>query len=372
MRGRKLVLVRPAMAAGEEVKAHPLWHALVAGRPSLEERISARAETILRHSAPNLAGRSLKRFEVEPGGLPVATCRMACAARCDRSAQIRIGEFAVVPAELPIKMDAAIMSANLRGSARQSLAGGDALFGTLAHLIAESLFQPGAPPDPDPTATLARARLEEFLPQMAATLLLPGSARDLAAARQAIPEALAELARFLRANKLDVVATEQDFQQEPEASGAKTGIAGAIDLLAQDQAGRPVVIDLKWQRSDKYRRKEIADGVAIQLAVYAKHIDGEKLDVPTGYFMLRQKRFVTGSPGFSRLGRRRRGTGRARNLDENRNVLGRGDGRNGRRPGPRDFRRRRASLKRSLTTPILMTPPNCNYCDYTVLCGRER
>lgn len=261
-------------------------------------------------------------------------------------------------------------SAKLRGSARQFLAGGDALFGTLAHLIAESLFQPGVPPDPDPTATLARARLEEFLPQMAATLLLPGSARDLAAARQAIPAALAELARFLRENKLDVVATEQDFQQEGSL-GPNTGIAGAIDLLAQDQAGRPVVIDLKWQRSDKYRRNEIADGVAIQLAVYAKHIDGKKLDVPTGYFMLRQERFVTGSPGFS-------GSVFAVEGPDARETWTRIETSWGAVMDEIVAGQVRASFdqegvaQKKFDDPILMTPPNCNYCDYTVLCGREQ
>ena len=105
---------------------------------------------------------------------------------------------------------------------------------------------------------------------MAATLLLPGAARDLATARQAIPEALAELARFLRANKLSIVATEQGFEQMQEASAPKPAFAAPSICWPRRSDGRPVVIDLKWQRTDKYRRKEIADGVAIQLAVYAK------------------------------------------------------------------------------------------------------
>ena len=143
----------------------------------------------------------------------------------------------------------------------------------------------------------ATTRLEELLTTTAATFLLPGAARDLAAARVAIPEALAELTRFLRAAKLIIVDTERRFEQA-DSLGPGTGACGSVDLLAQDETGRPVVIDLKWQRTDKYRRNEIADGLAIQLAVYARHIGAPNAEIPTGYFMLRQKRFVTGSPFF--------------------------------------------------------------------------
>jgi hypothetical protein len=279
---KKLILVRPSMAGGEEVKSHPLWHALVAGRPDLEKRIGARAETILSEPAPQFAGRILIRREVEPGLLPKR--RAEWSAPADRIAPREFESASSLSSLLscPLQWTLNYVS-SLEGGVRQSLAGGDALFGTLAHKIAETLFKPGAPPDPGEAVILARALLEEFLPQMAATLLLPGAARDLATARQAIPEAQAELARFLRANKLSVVAMEKEFK-DAGTLDASTGIRGWIDLLAKDENGRHVVIDLKWQRTDKYRRKEIADGIAIQLAVYARHVGDAKTDVPTGYF----------------------------------------------------------------------------------------
>ena len=367
--GKKLLLVRPAMAAGEEVKSHPLWHELVAGRAGLEERIGARAETILRQSAPHLAGRSLARQQVTPGSLPTRRAEWVAPTDAIEARKFESASSLSSLLSCPLKWTLNY-AARLRGSARQSLAGGDALFGTLAHLIAESLFQPGTPPDPDATKSLARTRLEEFLPQMAATLLLPGAARDLAAARQAIPAALAELARFLHDNKLNVVATEQKFEQAGSL-GPNTGIAGAIDLLAEDHAHRPVVIDLKWQRSDKYRRNEIADGVAIQLAVYAKHIGGEKLDIPTGYFMLRQERFVTGSQGFD-------GSVFAVDGPSPRETWTRISTSWGAVMGEIVAGQVRASFEqegvaqKKFENPVLMTPPNCNYCDYTVLCGREQ
>ena len=69
---------------------------------------------------------------------------------------------------------------------------------------------------------------------MAATLLLPGAARDLAAARQAIPEALANL-RVSSTRTSSIVATEKDSSKQ-EASGRTPAFAAAIDLLAEDKA----------------------------------------------------------------------------------------------------------------------------------------
>jgi CRISPR/Cas system-associated exonuclease Cas4 (RecB family) len=366
--GKKLILVRPTTAAGEEVKSHPLWHSLVAGRPGLEDRIGARAEVILREPSPQLAGRTLSRQKVEPGSLPARRAKWAAPADAIGAREYESATSLSALLSCPLKWTLQYVC-TLESSVRQSIAGGDQLFGTLAHLIAENLFKPGAPPAAQETVILARVLLEEFLPQTAATLLLPGAARDLAAARQAIPEALGELARFLHANKLAVVATEQKFE-EAGSLGPNTGIRGAIDLLAEDETHRPVVIDLKWQRTDKYRRKEIADGVAIQLAVYAEHIDSARLDVPTGYFMLRQKRFVTGSENFDGsviavegASPRDTWTKIEKSWAATMAELGGGTIR-------APFQNEDVAQD-SFSDPILMTPPRCNYCDYATLCGRE-
>jgi ATP-dependent helicase/nuclease subunit B len=62
-----------------------------------------------------------------------------------------------------------------------------------------------------------------------------------------------------------------------------------IDLLAQTTTGRPVVVDLKWQRRESRRRAELESGVAIQLAVYARQVTDENVRAETGFFMLRCK-----------------------------------------------------------------------------------
>ena len=67
---------------------------------------------------------------------------------------------------------------------------------------------------------------------MAATLLLPGAARELSAAREAIPEALGELARFLHANRLEVVSTEQTFEDGGSLGAALTPLIDPLEIAA--------------------------------------------------------------------------------------------------------------------------------------------
>jgi hypothetical protein len=168
----------------------------------------------------------------------------------------------------------------------------DNLVGTLAHRIAQEMFRLGAPPAPEAVEEGARARLEDLLPKVAATLLLPGAAGELAAARAAVPQALGDLARFLHRQELSVVGVEYS-PRDREALDPEAGIDVRIDLLAQTARGRPVVIDLKWQRRDSRRRAELEAGVALQLAVYARQVTDENVRAETGYLMLRQQRFLT-------------------------------------------------------------------------------
>ena len=365
---KKLILVRPSMSGGEEVKSHPLWHVLVAGHPKLEKQIGARAETLLSEPAPQLAGRVLTRQEVAPGALPEPRAEWSAPAGRIAARDFESASSLSSLLSCPLQWTLNYVSA-LEGGVRQSLAGGDALFGTLAHKIAETLFQPGAPPDPAEMERRARALLEELLPQMGATLLLPGAARDLATARQAIPEALAELAKFLRANKLSVVEMERKFEDQGRLD-PNTGIRGFIDLLARERNGRKVVIDLKWQRTDKYRRKEIADGVAIQLAIYSRHVGDAKADVPTGYFMLRQRRFVTGAQSLNGSVVAVEGASPDetwKKIEKSwRAVMTEMVG-----GSVRAAFAQKDVDQQKFNDPSLMTPPKCNWCDYVTLCGRE-
>ena len=58
------------------------------------------------------------------------------------------------------------------------------------------------------------------------------------------------------------------------------------------------MLDLKWTRSDRRYADEIADGTAVQLAVYHALAAEDRAAAPGGYFLLRQRRVVAGAGSF--------------------------------------------------------------------------
>ena len=207
--------------------------------------------------------------------------------------------------------------------------------------------------------------LEDYLPKVAAPLLAPGHARDLDETRRVVPEALAEVARLLRQQKLSVEATETSHQL-PNALLPKIGIMGFLDLVAEGRAGK-LVIDFKWQQSDKGRREEIRQGRAIQLAVYRALMSQSKQSVSAGYYLLRQRQFL--QPEADAFGT---GTGLpGKSLEDTwtdicdsaRQVAGELKSGDVRAPGHLKKKERQTL---AITVPVL-----CKYCDFQALCGAE-
>ena len=364
----RVILVTPATTAAGPTEAHPFWHALTAGRHDITAQIDVAAEKLLREPNPAFAGRRLEREPVGPATLPVRRAEWVASAgkvsaRAYESAS-SLSALLSCPLQWTLQY-----GARLRTSVRRSLPGNDAVTGSLAHRIAELLFEPGPPPPAGTVLLRATTLVEQLFPEMAATLLLPGSARDLAAARRNIPEALAELAQFLAMNDLEVVGTEIDFTDDAVLS-TTTGLAGAIDLLARDRDGCHVIVDLKWQRTDRYRRREIESGTAIQLAVYARHVSGGRTTVPAGYFMLRQRRFVTGSQRFSGPVVAVAGKTTAETWEriEDGWAAVMAEFGDGRVKAPFDS----AGVEQAkFVDPVLVTPPKCDRCDFAIVCGRQ-
>ncbi|RTL89276.1 MAG: hypothetical protein EKK29_03165 [Hyphomicrobiales bacterium] len=367
----KVLFVRPTFAAGAQASAHPLWHSLKARRKHLEDEISVRAETVLSNSAPSIAGRALARSPLEAVTPPAPRQVWKAPPETVAPREFESASSLSTLLSCPLRWTLAHAS-HLRRGVRQSVPDVDKLVGIVAHHIAQEVLLPGAPPSPEAVSNFAEKRFEELLPQIAATLLLPGAASELAAARRSLPSALAELAGFLQAEKLTVVGVESRIE-EKDAISPGVGVAGWIDLHTATEAGRPVVIDLKWYFTESYMRRELENGTALQLGVYARHVPdgrggGSKEDVAAGYYMLRQKRFLTTTP---------LGGGAATVIDG---------------PTPKetwdkvlvsfnaamqDIRSGdiRAAMEHNwvkptdFSDPYLLTPPRCGHCDYNGICG---
>ncbi len=290
----RALLVRPAMDGAEPTTAHPLAHQLRPLTAPAGALARWRAEQLLQSAQAQLAGRAWTRTPVRMVEPPVPVAAWTA----PPSVAARLAERR----ESPTSLDA-LCECQARwlvqdvlgvrtGRHREPLSL-DRLIGNLAHALANELLPPGPPPPLEGFRARAMAVLDTLAPQLAAPLLLPAFAAELAAARRRVPEGLEALVRVLHAARLDIVGAELD--REGEIAGLP--LRGRIDLLVRGASGLGI-IDLKWTRSVRRYRDEVADGRAVQLAIYGAVAEPGG-DVATGgYFLLRQARLLTPRGSF--------------------------------------------------------------------------
>jgi ATP-dependent helicase/nuclease subunit B len=362
----RILLVRPALAAGAETAAHPLWHSLVARHPKLAKEVTVRAESVLRQASPTFAGRTLSRLRETSKSPPEPRPEWFAPPNQVRPRKFESASSLATMLTCPLQWTLKY-AAKLHPGLRQSLPAIENLVGTLAHKIAQEIFLPGSPPDLGAVEMLAAVRFEALLPEIAATLLLPGVAAELAAARRSVPPALVELARFLRDEKLTIVGVESDFEIE-DTLAPGIGVSGRIDLRATTSNGRPVVVDLKWYRTDKYMREELKVGVALQIAIYGRHISDEHVNVAVGYYALRQRRFLASAPLSGSLTQVINGPSPKQTWEA---VLSSFES----AKKDLDTGRVRASFehdgkkREKFEDPYLLLIPRCGRCDFVGICG---
>jgi len=363
----RLIFVRPTLLAGVEAKAHPLWHSLVARAPKIEEAVAFRAEDVFSRASVGCAGSALAREACEIAAPPVprrdwTTAPARVQPRPSESAS-SLETLLTCPLRWTLRY-----ASRLRPGLRQSLPEPEKLLGLVAHRIAEESFAPGAPPVPADVEAYAKRRLPELVPEMAATLMLPECAAELSAAKTDIPAALADLARFLHDEELTVVAVEHEFF-EADTLTPGFGVNGRIDMRAATRAGRPVVIDLKWYRTDAYIRRDLGLGKALQLGVYGRHVSDVGVDARVGYFMLRQGKFLTpeaGGAGVHVEGPSAQDTWDrvVASFGDLKVDLDRGNVRSA-------LEHRGLKDPEKFADPYLLAPPRCSHCDFGGICGEE-
>ena len=283
--GAQALLVRPALSGADRTVAHPLEHQLHLMIERAGDLVRWRAERLLAEPAAQLAQRILPRAAVDTMNAPLPLARWRVpAAGLARLADRR--ESATTLARL-LNCQLSWFAQDvlrLRAGRFAEIPGADQLFGNLAHEIATRLLPPGPPPAVADIRSRAAALFEELLPRMAAPLQQPELAGELAAARERVPAALEALVRTLHAQGLEVVGAELD--RESEVGGL--ALQGRLDLLVR-QGATLAVIDLKWTRSARRYRLEIAEGRAVQLAVYGA-IAEPGITATGAYYLLRQRR----------------------------------------------------------------------------------
>ena len=284
----RVLLVSPAMAAAENAATHPLWHEL-AGLEGLHETVID-GRSLRRAAQVSLGGRAWTLAQIEPRPLPrplrdwqVSSTRIGA----------RTGESATsLESLLGCPMNWVLQyHARLRAGGLLDMADGNRLMGNVAHEVLARFLAGPLPDSARGVRHAVAALLDDMTPAIASPLLLPGRVGDREDLRRNTIESAVALVEILDRCKLKVVATERPLSCRLDDG---TQISGIVDLELATKSGKPAVVDLKWSNSDRYRRAEIAEARPIQLATYARLLQGERAAPlpPAAYFMLKQRRLL--------------------------------------------------------------------------------
>jgi hypothetical protein len=369
LNARSLILVRAGLDRGSEAAPHPFHQKLhpLLTQAGNDPSVRFAAERLFAEELIPLAARGVVRSAAVAAVLPEARATWVLpASLAARATDPGRRESATGFEDLLACQFRWVLKhlAGLREGDARSVPGTERLFGNLAHALAQEAFTPGTIPDPDAVRARATAGLDGLLSRIAAPLLLPGLASELAFARRRIPDALATLAAVLARGRFTVEGVETEHEHD----FGPVRVASRVDLLVRGPDGRRGVVDLKWTvNGTTSRRQELAEGRAIQLATYGRLVEPDGSAALAGYFLLRQRKLLAeqGSPLASEEIRVERG------LIETWDAVARDGGRLGALagdgigvasgiPGADDH------LPGDLAFPL--RPEVCRFCDMTRLC----
>jgi ATP-dependent helicase/nuclease subunit B len=286
---RQVLLVRSARSRGEETTSHPLAHQLHPLLAPAGDHLRVRAEALLTSPSATIAGRIIPRVAEAVRALPTQRGRWdlpaSVAQRLDRRWESATSFGRMVDCQVRWLVYDVL---RVRPGRFAEIPGPDQLVGSVAHALAQAVFAPGPISGAAEVEATVAAAFDNVVAAIAAPLLQPEHAGDLAAARRQVPAALGTLARVLRAKGVEVVGTE--LSRDAVIAEGYT-VTGRIDLLVNHPVHGAGVVDLKWTRSVKPRREEIEKGRALQLATYGA-IAEPGSSVPGAYYLLRQRRLL--------------------------------------------------------------------------------
>lgn len=280
----RAVFVVPNTIKGVFTSPHPMWDEICA-RLRLDERDAARmtreARRILERRGEGIARvatiaplrlpESRGAWRVPPGVFGVLAGER-------ETTVTSLEKIATCPLAWVLEQPA-----NLRSGAMAEVASGPLLSGSLGHRLVEELHAEGAfELAEDAFCERAQILFEALLRTEGATLLLPGASIERLQLTRQILRAMRNLYRYLQVASFRIASVEEII----ETRSAIGVLRGRLDLRLVDREGRPAILDLKWGAST-YRRL-LAEGHAVQLAVYARAVEETTghADTPAAYFAL--------------------------------------------------------------------------------------
>lgn len=294
---------------GEVLHPHPVWDEVVNAASSMAGDTTPSPQTLLQREASSLFEKATWQLAGRKGSLnkatmlPIATPQSIKSIPVRSVASLDTQSFSAMNTLLACPMQWVLSRhVRLRASESTHLSSGNQMLGILCHRIVEELYGVSAK---DWTSAKARKEAERLfdvlVPSMAAELLMEGRALERQRAKEAIATGITALVGRINHLGLRVSAVESPLQHTFEGSAA---FKGFVDLLLTDKAGQHYVLDLKWTRHSKYKRAEVENGEALQLASYAWVLSAQdpKVSVKTGYFMLAQGELFSAEPELAEPG----------------------------------------------------------------------
>lgn len=315
-RCKKLLIITTSQLDGERAEENPLLEALVAAQPveidasgmapSMAQRVAALSLTpagTVRNHRWSLTGRSVTMAPVSPR--PVATP----ATTFDVGVRPDLAPESLSFSQLGNLLGCSLAwvlerKANIRPADADSAPSGNTMIGTFVHKLVEDLHEDLALEQRVvPTPEEIDAKLQALVPHLASELLLPGQGARFKNLRTIILDSVMTFFATVSAAGVTIQSMEQGFEKDLAltVTGAPVTVPvkGLVDVAGIDDAGRRVVIDLKWSNKDKYRVSEVREGRALQLALYQWALEEEGTPTaPAAYYLLKQGTFASTNPAF--------------------------------------------------------------------------
>ena len=295
---QRLALVAPTSIAGTEVNFHPFWDEiryLLDNNTKNSETLLVDASLLWQTPVPNLMGHDIQRDTLsmiqkpEPHGEWKLTQGLIQGRPKESASSMQM----LIECPLAWVLKYILW---LKPGDMVSLPSGSTMLGTLGHAVIEKTFNTQNLPSPEDAANLAKDHFDKLVPQMASPLLAPQRRPERDRVREKLALAAKKLADLIDTSKLKIKGQEitriKHFTSNQEFDGR-------IDLVLGDDTNDQVVVDLKWSRKSSYKRDELREGQALQLAAYAWLLAQRQTPFPSGaYYMLAQGELVSSNCSF--------------------------------------------------------------------------
>lgn len=262
----RVILVKPRVISGRRAIAHPLWDEItnVVDVTSWQQ-VTCSASEIYRRPTVEFGNISIECEEQKPVGLPgplrTWTVPQNVLKPRFKESYASINKLLGCPLAWALQYGAQMWQPKALNLPEKQL-----LLGTLAHAVVKDMYESKRHWTPIDAQEHAATVVETLIPQMAASLLLPGLSPQLREATEAIPASVFHLVTLLNDSGATVEGCEVPLRV---AIGKSTDLAGKVDMLIRLPSGERAVLDFKWSSSPYWYRKQLVEGKALQLAIYS-------------------------------------------------------------------------------------------------------